>query len=592
MNKHYIQSALLCTAICIASCGSESEVLAPEQYNQDSKVFLTFHAAYAGQDDTQAATSKTAIGAIDATNKKIGLRFTVGERIKVYTSGGEVAAFTNDIESGTATTCDFSGYVRETKGSYCAIMPFGADILENSITSTEASVKLPDKQNAVAGSFDPAAHIMVAYSNSDQFEFEFKTVNAFLKFTPPCDLNNVKLTANGGEAIAGYIKVTTEDNYKTFTVESAQTPVISSFVLNGTMKKDQTYYISIIPGTFSEGLTIGYTASDGKVASYTTKKFTIEPNHVKTLKAGEFVDISTDPISSEELKAHLQNCSENVVTKVYLKDYKNEYDSDIELYENGAIHEVLKNYPTKTVRLELPEGTKSIGEDAFTSLENLAGIKIPKSVVSIGNSAFQGCTNLADVEISEGVTSIGKMAFYACKSLESITIPQSVESIGALAFYGCTSLKSIEVDPGNTSFKSIDGVLFSNDGKTLICFPAGKKSYSYSIPEGVTSIGDYAFSQNSLCGITITGGVKSIGKSAFELSRNISYVEIPESVTSIGNNAFELCYRIDAITINGTPVIGDNVFLNDKLTVYVTTDTYNEYGVKGKKYAGIMYTGN
>lgn len=76
--------------------------------------------------------------------------------------------------------------------------------------------------------------------------------------------------------------------------------------------------------------------------------------------------------------------------------------------------------------IEIKEGTKRIGDSAFSGCEGLISVVIPNSVESIGSSAFQGCRNLSAVNIPDGVTVIGYRTFYKCNSLTSITIPSSV----------------------------------------------------------------------------------------------------------------------------------------------------------------------
>ena len=228
---------------------------------------------------------------------------------------------------------------------------------------------------------------------------------------------------------------------------------------------------------------------------------------------------------------------------------------------------------TSLSSVTIGDSVTSIYSSAFEGCTSLSSITIPDSVTSIGNSAFYGCTSLSSVTIGDSVTAIGPYAFERCTSLSSITLPDSVTTIGESAFYGCTSLSSvtigdsvtsiehraflfctsltaITVDSNNTTYCSIDGVLFNKDVSTLITYPAGKQSAAYTIPESVTSIGEGAFYEcSSLSSVTIPESVTSIGESAFRFCKSLSSVTIPDSVTSIGSYAFRGCTALSSVTI-------------------------------------------
>ena len=145
---------------------------------------------------------------------------------------------------------------------------------------------------------------------------------------------------------------------------------------------------------------------------------------------------------------------------------------------------------------------------------------------------FSDENNQTHYTIPEGVTHIMTGAFTDGLNLRSITIPASVTVIAGDAFRN-TNLTEIRVAKGNPNFKSIDGALFSADGKTLICHP-NRKIVEYTIPNSVTAIGDYAFRGcTSLTSVTIPDSVTSIGEDAFRGCPNLSSDIIPANVKII-----------------------------------------------------------
>ena len=139
--------------------------------------------------------------------------------------------------------------------------------------------------------------------------------------------------------------------------------------------------------------------------------------------------------------------------------------------------------------------------------------------------------------------------------MTSITIPDSVRSIGQYAFQNCSSLEKFY-----GKFASEDNRCLIIDGVLNSFAPAGLTSYT--IPDGVTTIGGYAFSGcSSLTSITIPDSVTSIGYDAFYDCSSLTSITIPDSVTKIAGSAFYNCSSLTSITIpDSVTEIGEKAF--------------------------------
>lgn len=192
-----------------------------------------------------------------------------------------------------------------------------------------------------------------------------------------------------------------------------------------------------------------------------------------------------------------------------------------------------------------------------------------KKVTCIGADTFLDNFEITSVKIPDTVTSIGDCAFCNCIKLKKVTISKSVKEMGIAVFTYSSNLKTIQVDSDNPYFVSIGNVLYSKDQTILYTYPAGKKKSSFTVPNGVTCIKDYAFSDcDNLKKIVVSDSVNVIGTGAFAYNDNLESVELSNNMKEIPARLVEDCVKLQSIVI---PVdvtkIGENAFYGcDNLT--------------------------
>ena len=145
----------------------------------------------------------------------------------------------------------------------------------------------------------------------------------------------------------------------------------------------------------------------------------------------------------------------------------------------------------------VPDGTETIGANAFRDHQRLETVTLPISVKFIEDYAFSGCGKLSSVT-GEGLVSIGKCAFFGCQRLSSFTAGDSLTSIGSFAFVSTPMLKtirlseSVQMDP--------DAVYFDSNGPTLIG-KTGSPAHLYARAWGLVFTDPEA--TNSVTGLTL-----------------------------------------------------------------------------------------
>lgn len=146
------------------------------------------------------------------------------------------------------------------------------------------------------------------------------------------------------------------------------------------------------------------------------------------------------------------------------------------------------------------------------------------------------------------VTGIDAGAFVGCTEVKTITIPSTVTgNIEGSFFSGCTSLTAINVDPENTQYSSIDGVLYNKDQTELIRVPETRTSIV--IPNTVRTIGASAFSGCTKLTSVEMPMVTTIEENAFSNCTGLTSIEFPTSLNSIGDRAFRGCTGLTSVVI-------------------------------------------
>lgn len=207
---------------------------------------------------------------------------------------------------------------------------------------------------------------------------------------------------------------------------------------------------------------------------------------------------------------------------------------------------VLLMYPPRAEAMSytVPDGTREIGNRAFYGCGHLTEIRLPDTVTVIGDFAFAHLTALPGITLPDGVTRIGQYAFAGCTALQTIRIPAGVEEIGRRAFHYCDALAAITADEANAMYSSDeDGVLFNEDKTSLIRYPAGNARRQYTVPDGVTIIGEAAFDGCGMEFIRLPASVREIGMGAFRQCRFLICADVYNRACVFGQGAFAAVHR-------------------------------------------------
>lgn len=207
-------------------------------------------------------------------------------------------------------------------------------------------------------------------------------------------------------------------------------------------------------------------------------------------------------------------------------------------------------------------GVTKIGKSAFKGCVNLKKVVFDDSLQVIEEKAFYGCEKLKAIEFPDSLTMIERYAFDRCGALKSLILPDSLTYMGLdafcfcsnleyvyigkklkrqICFSFCNNLRQIDVSIENKYIKSVDGNVYSKDGKTLICYAVGK-SNNYIIPEYLQKIEDYSVYGGG--GNKIIKFIVHLKNQYFSTINDDLYTADKETLISYCSGKTDKCYLI------------------------------------------------
>ncbi len=431
-----------------------------------------------------------------------------------------------------------------------------------SVADHTVFMTLSPAQVYTQGSYGLGSNVMVASGYDDSFVLKSVCGWISVQLTGSATIREISLKGNNGERIAGRIAV----NYKTAEASFAGGAAASpddgqvggtllagdkiTLACTGGVKLDPAnateFYISLLPQTFENGITVTVKAMDGtEMVQSTSGEVVVSRNTIQPMAAFEYagtavgeqpfaiVYTTTDgePLTHAEIldsQIVTAHTFENGIGTIYLSDDANERYEDIFVNESNTL---------KTIAF--PEGVTKLVEGSFTMCKGLEEVTFPASMKCVeadfayspikcvyiadlakwcamegtgkcmknGASLYVAGELVTDLVIPSGVSSICKEAFMGCGSIKSVTIPDSVTRIDQDAFAYCPNIESF-----SGKFASEDGrwLIYENPIK-LATEVAGFASVGLTeavVPEGVTYVNVSILDQSGIESITLPSTVR------------------------------------------------------------------------------------
>lgn len=385
------------------------------------------------------------------------------------------------------------------------------------------------------GSYASGDIISLELVFEDGYELSFATLNG----NKIDDINSIILE-EGTNVIKIYPKMTGSlsgsTNIRDFTFEPISTTeyAITSYVPTGIIPS-----VVEIPETYL-GKNVTTIKANAFVSAGGISYIKISKN-IDTIENGAFKSLSTlkgfevveENTSYASVDGNLYNKDKTLfIAYAQANDLPVNLPSSVKTIQESAFYGANR---LETVTLN--EGLLTIGANAFYGCQSLKSIVIPNTVTTIGSYAFKGCSVLESVTLSNSLTSIEEYTFMQCLKLGSLEIPSSVKYIAAGAFLSCHELKTLTFNEGLEELKD--------------------QALSYSgiveikTPNSLRKVGSNTFlGCDYLTKVTFNEGLEELGDYAFNITKLLSYVNIPSTLTKIGKSAFTACLLLEEFDVS------------------------------------------
>lgn len=319
--------------------------------------------------------------------------WTDGDQIGV---SGADSAMTATLPAPSVTATFAGTAVPDAQGRYFAVYPYSALDQKTPWTESVANLKLPVNQTALEGSFAEELNITAAATDGKSMNLKFHNLLGYMKFDiteASGKIMGMTITAIGGEKLSGAFTV---DCTKPVAVAAASGSYSSVNIFSSTPLAAGSYYVAMLPGTYSKGLKIEFFGEDGRTAVKSVEK-------PLTLNAGTINPIGSVPALAWGNDVLRFECEYGTLSGTKIENHDIAFGTAVNL-KNGSITMKVNIPEEGAYRFEANYLTWGAGQKKVNKAA-IDGLMSTKDINFVGNDKFSLIT-LGDVVLPAGEVTV------------------------------------------------------------------------------------------------------------------------------------------------------------------------------------------